>query len=321
MRDPSVRVSIVIAAYQAEALVLGALAQVRELTFTDFEVILVNDGSTDGTSAVLHAAAAADPSIRVIELSENGGVGVARAAGFAAARGEFIWNVDVDDRWPADALDTLVGASAGADVVVGSAWRESADRRVLLPAPALPRGSTGADALRLLLAGGLTGHLWNKLIRRQLFDESIYSDARVHSDLTILAAVLGRSTSVVSVDSVVYTYVSREGSNIRSSRPRGDGLAAASRSVRQAVADAAPHLQGSREYTRFFARSIVLSALRDSVRGDYGDRERRTRFDSARREVTASAVAELVRCGDLKSAALLVLARLSRRGFTRVMAA
>lgn len=321
MRDPSPRVSIVIAAFQAETLVAGALKQVGELTFTDYELILVDDGSTDGTAAAFRAAAATNSRIRLVELSENGGLGAARAAGFSAARGTFIWNIDIDDEWPGDALDTLVAASSGADVVVGSAWRQDAQRRVLLPAPRLPSGSTGADALRLLLTGELTGHLWNKLIRRELFDESVYSDARVHSDLTMVAAVFARAASVVSVDPVVYTYVSRDGSNIRSRRPRGPGLAAASNAVRQAVAQAAPHLTALREYRRFFARSIVLSALRDSARADYSETERRERFDAARRQITAPAIAELVRCGDTKSAALLVLACLSRRGFMRVMSA
>jgi len=94
-------VSIITPAFNAEGHLPAALASVLEQTFVDWELIVVNDGSTDGTAAFLDTLD--HPSIRVINQS-NGGVSAARNTGLDAARGRYVTFLDADDRLPPDAL-------------------------------------------------------------------------------------------------------------------------------------------------------------------------------------------------------------------------
>jgi glycosyltransferase involved in cell wall biosynthesis len=97
-RDP--RVSIVIAVYNGAPTIERALASVFAQTYTDYEVIVVNDGSTDDTAAVL---ARFGDRIRVITQS-NRGLSAARNAGVRASTGEYVAFLDDDDEWMPEKL-------------------------------------------------------------------------------------------------------------------------------------------------------------------------------------------------------------------------
>jgi glycosyltransferase involved in cell wall biosynthesis len=90
------RVSIVLPAYNAAPTIGRAVASVRAQTFSDWELIAVDDGSTDGTREMLEDIARGDPRVRVIGRAHQGVV-AALNAGLAAAEGEFIARMDADD--------------------------------------------------------------------------------------------------------------------------------------------------------------------------------------------------------------------------------
>lgn len=94
------RVSVVIPAYNAAATLAATLESVFAQTFEDFEVIVVDDGSSDDTAAV---AASFGPRVRCLRVP-NGGVSRARNHGIADARGEFVALLDADDLWDASKL-------------------------------------------------------------------------------------------------------------------------------------------------------------------------------------------------------------------------
>jgi glycosyltransferase involved in cell wall biosynthesis len=89
-------VSVIVPAYNAEPFLADAVASVLRQTWKKVEVIVVNDGSSDGTSALADRLALADPRVRVVHR-ENGGLSSARNAGIAAAQGEFLCFLDADD--------------------------------------------------------------------------------------------------------------------------------------------------------------------------------------------------------------------------------
>jgi len=89
-------ISVVIPVYNAARYLESALASVRAQTFADFEIIAVDDGSTDASKALLDRIATADTRLRVISRPNTGIVG-ALNDGLAAARGEFIARMDADD--------------------------------------------------------------------------------------------------------------------------------------------------------------------------------------------------------------------------------
>jgi dolichyl-phosphate beta-glucosyltransferase len=87
----------------------------------DFEVVVVDDGSTDATPRLLDAMASCDPRVRAVRMSNNLGKGAAVAAGVLAARGDFVAFFDADLAYPLDQLDALIAPlRAGADVAIGA---------------------------------------------------------------------------------------------------------------------------------------------------------------------------------------------------------
>jgi len=103
------KVSIVIPVYNVEAYLRRCLDSVVNQTLREIEIICVDDGSTDGSVAILGEYAAKDPRIRVLRQPENSGQGAARNRGLEEAKGEYAYFMDADDELAsADALERLV---------------------------------------------------------------------------------------------------------------------------------------------------------------------------------------------------------------------
>lgn len=94
-------VSVVIPAFRAKATIVKAIESVAEQTQLPMEVIVIDDGSKDGTGEIVKDLALryAPGWLKVLQLNENQGAASARNAGWAVARGEFIAFLDADDRW------------------------------------------------------------------------------------------------------------------------------------------------------------------------------------------------------------------------------
>jgi glycosyltransferase involved in cell wall biosynthesis len=100
-------ISIIIPAYNAQSTILETIASVRSQTFTDFELIVVNDGSGDRTLQLLQTIQ--DPRIKVFSY-ENSGVSVARNRGISLAASEYLTFIDADDLWTPDKLELQLAA-------------------------------------------------------------------------------------------------------------------------------------------------------------------------------------------------------------------
>jgi glycosyltransferase involved in cell wall biosynthesis len=120
-------VSVVIPAFQSAARIGRTLSLLQRQTFADFEVIVVNDGSTDGTSDVVRQAIAADARIRLIE-QPNRGIAAARNRGVEAATGEVLAFLDDDDLWHPRKLELQVARlAAKPDAAVVSCYSALVD--------------------------------------------------------------------------------------------------------------------------------------------------------------------------------------------------
>jgi glycosyltransferase involved in cell wall biosynthesis len=107
-RSTSPDVSIVIPVYNSAPWLDDCISSVLAQTGVDIEVICINDGSTDGSRAILHRFAESDARVTVLD-QPNSGQSVGRNLGLEAAVGRYIVFLDSDDYWPKDALATLVG--------------------------------------------------------------------------------------------------------------------------------------------------------------------------------------------------------------------
>ncbi len=113
------KVSVLIAAYDVAGCIPRALASVQAQTCRDWEAIVVDDGSSDGTSAIVAALARDDPRIRLLRHERNVGPSGARNTALDAARGDWVAVLDADDSWRADRLERMLAAAerTGAEFV------------------------------------------------------------------------------------------------------------------------------------------------------------------------------------------------------------
>lgn len=165
-------VSVIIPVHNTEKTLARMLTCVREQTWQHLEIIVIDDGSTDGTLALARETAEQDARITVL-AQENLGVSSARNAGLNLCRGTFIYFADGDDTLPPDALERLVlrALRDGAGMVIGgyteyigsaARARNRANREDTVSI---------ADYLALLCPDAndlFYGVLWNKLFRRDL---------------------------------------------------------------------------------------------------------------------------------------------------------
>lgn len=107
--------SVVVPVYNVEGYVADCLLSLMDQTFLDFEVVCVNDGSTDGSRDILAQFQAADPRFQVIDR-ENGGLSAARNTGLDHARGAYVCFLDSDDMYEPYALDRLARAAKEDDL-------------------------------------------------------------------------------------------------------------------------------------------------------------------------------------------------------------
>ena len=113
------KVSMIVAAYNAEKYIEETLETLVKQTLDEYEILVVNDGSTDGTLEILRIYEERYPHLRVID-KENGGPSSARNAGLDEATGEYVFFFDADDLLEPDALEALYerAVKKKADIVI-----------------------------------------------------------------------------------------------------------------------------------------------------------------------------------------------------------
>jgi len=144
-------VTVVIPAFNRASVIGRALDSVRGQTHTNWEAIVVDDGSEDDTAAIVRRYAAEDPRIRLLENRRSKGAQGARNTGIRAAKGEWVAFLDSDDYWLPRGLELRLRAAAesGASVVhaAGLVIRDGMDEPVAYPRPPF-RGRVFKELLR-----------------------------------------------------------------------------------------------------------------------------------------------------------------------------
>ena len=178
-------ISVIVPVYQAEKYVKKCVESVTKQTFSDWELLLVDDGCTDGSPAICDACAAEDDRIRVFHRKKNAGVSEARNLGLREAKGDYIAFLDVDDRFEFRALETLwsLREQSGADTVgcahLNLAPDGSKAVEKLLPAGVYDEQGIREGIVYPLLGDRLQPPLFNGFIWRYLFSAKILHSARI----------------------------------------------------------------------------------------------------------------------------------------------
>ncbi|NIJ34987.1 glycosyltransferase family 2 protein [Sphingomonas oligoaromativorans] len=218
-------VSVVIPAYNAAATIDETLRSVRAQTHENLEILVVDDGSQDGTLGIARHHAGMDPRVRVLS-QPNAGVAAARNHGWQKARSDFIAFVDADDLWSATKIERQLGAllAGGERVGLVYAWYQLIDSesRVLQHGG---RPIYEGDVLDEIFCGNFIGNGSAALVRRQaLIDaqgfESGLRDAGAQGceDMLFYCRVAERNHFAVIPDYLVgYRYLP---DNMSSNLPR-----------------------------------------------------------------------------------------------------
>lgn len=204
--------SIIIPVYNKEQYIDGCLTSILNQTFTDFELILVDDGSTDGSQAVCRRFAEADQRIALI-TKPNGGVSSARNVGLSKASGKYIGFIDSDDAIEPDMYELLIrnAEQHQADISICRLKTIFPDKTV---APAEQKGVVTyqhEQALSLFLKGELDMSANNKIYKAELAKQIQFS-GHVYEDISYLSKVFLKAQKLVFENVVKYHYIVRDSS-------------------------------------------------------------------------------------------------------------
>lgn len=206
------KLSIIIPAYNVETFLPKCLDSVLAQNFTDWEAIIVDDGSTDGTGAICDDYAARDPRFKVIH-SPNKGISSARNTGLANAKGEFIGFVDSDDWIEPDMFATLLDDIIKNDADIAKCgYRTVEQNRTTVPTTGSFRVIDGGNAARLMYEDKkIQSFLWDKLYRRSILNVR-FPQGRVYEDMYVLLQVLANARKITVNPTPLYNYRQRKNS-------------------------------------------------------------------------------------------------------------
>lgn len=217
--------SVIVPVYKVEPYLERCVESIMNQTFSDFELILVDDGSPDCCGEMCDRYAAMDQRVVVIH-QENAGVSAARNHGIAVASGNFIAFVDADDFVSVDFLQCAYDVLCeypDADIVQFG-WRSFDEGAAITPVkntPAQMSLHTVASAMGDFLRFRTFTHApWGKVIRRNLLDGIEFPvGIKVGEDLHVSYRLLGKASNIVSTDAVAYYYCVRVDSAMNSRGP------------------------------------------------------------------------------------------------------
>lgn len=206
-------ISIIVPVYNAKSCVRTCLDSIRAQTYENLEILVVDDGSTDGSGGICDGCALEDGRLSVVHLPENRGPSGARNEGIRRAAGQFISFIDADDWVEPDLLETLYEnlRENGADI---SACGADGIGITDGPAAAYSR----KEAVSCLAKGTPFNHVpWGKLyaaglVKKHPFDERIFYS----EDLLFLYYLMKDVNRVSYVPDKLYHYVRREESQVHS---------------------------------------------------------------------------------------------------------
>ena len=204
-------ISVIVPVYNVKTYLDECIQSILNQTYKKLEIILVDDGSTDGSGELCDSYAQVDSRINIIH-KENGGLSDARNKGMEVATGEYIGFVDADDYIESNMYEVLVNAAKEKDAVLVSArYKYSGDRKDTTP------GETGAvnsiesvDFLSHLISQDgiiVTSYsVWDRLYKRSLISSLRFPKGLCYEDIVFSTKAILDAKKVIYVDKKLYNY-------------------------------------------------------------------------------------------------------------------
>ncbi len=205
--------SVIIPVYNVERYLSRCIQSVVEQTYIDLEIILVDDGSTDGSAALCDELAEKDARIKAVH-KENGGLSSARNAGLGICKGDYVFFIDSDD-WLADknVLSDFIHTAEqeDSDFVYGLMNTATDEKQVPIKA-----GKRIADDRLFFLSNPYLFSACNKVYARTLLQHLHFVPGRINEDVDVIPLVFCHAKKVSRLDRATYNYYSNPNSITRS---------------------------------------------------------------------------------------------------------
>lgn len=267
------KVSVIIPVYNGEKTIKRCLDSVTAQTLADIEIIVVDDGSTDGTADIVTAQG--DSRIRLFTVP-NGGQGHARNTGMDASSGEYYAFVDADDEIEKDMLEKMYAAakSNDADVVQCNIFDIYPDGcRVQLPLldETVEITDRGAYTDKYFATCRHSYEVCNKLIKRETVGTLRFGDTKKYfsEDLLFNLELISRVKQVTFIADPLYLYYQSETSHLH--KNADERLVGLRLLFRDYIASAPDDMKGAAAYTAAMVLSYSAAdcaAARDMLKGD-----------------------------------------------------
>ena len=211
------KISVVIPAFNCALVIGDTIESIIKSGLSEFEILIVDDGSSDGTAEICDALAASDPRVRCIHQN-NAGVSAARNRGLREASGEYIWFVDADDSIKARAMQRVEAILQGESpdmLVFGLEFDYSHKGRIyrrdeLLPAAqGMKTAEECSQMLYTLFRSNSLSSLCMRLINRKiLLEEGLFlcEEMRLYEDLEFVLRVHQHCSRIYFYPEAIYQY-------------------------------------------------------------------------------------------------------------------
>ena len=214
MSQEKALISIIIPVYKVEKYLEKCIQSVINQTYENLQIILVDDGSPDNCGKICDEYAKKDHRIEVIHKS-NGGLSDARNKGLEIAKGEYIGFVDSDDYIEADMYEVLYNLlkQYNADVSICNFYAVSQGKISIKNADNGINEYNRIEILKeILLDKNIQSYAWNKLYKKELFDEIKYPIGKKYEDIGTTFYLLEKCNKVVVTGKSEYYYINRQDS-------------------------------------------------------------------------------------------------------------
>ena len=215
MRHLHPLLSVIVPVYNTERYLTTCLESILDQIYSNIEVIVVDDGSTDESGKICDEIAKRDSRVTVIH-KDNAGLSSARNIGIQVASGKYIAFVDSDDYLRKDTLEKLINTAleTNSDIVISNYYLYFHDGNDIKHLKHMPKKKTYSnnEVINLMLLNRIQGHVWNKLFKYSLLNKINFEfeKDRIIEDIFPIFKAVNSASKIVYIDEALYFYRQRE---------------------------------------------------------------------------------------------------------------
>jgi glycosyltransferase involved in cell wall biosynthesis len=202
------KISIIMPVYNGELFIKDCLISIKNQSFTNFEVIMINDFSNDNTEQILNDFERSDSRFKLYNNNNNKGLSKSRNLGLDLAKGDFIFFIDADDIIDENCLKKLYELlkNNNADVAI-SAFKQFRTNVIKSEQTDDIETFDNKTIMReLAICDKIQNFAWGKLFKKELFKGIRFPDGRVYEDICTIPMVLNNGSKIIFTSEELYFY-------------------------------------------------------------------------------------------------------------------